>query len=88
MPAIRSTLPTGDVRIDALLSGVAWATPTLTYHFTDDPAEFYDTKVREVWVELGAAADLVVGLRVDVTIDPEQTRPSSIATKEDDARNR
>ena len=39
--------------------------------FSDDPTERYDTKTREVWIELEAAADLVVGLRVDVMIDPD-----------------
>lgn len=37
--------------------------------FTDDPAERYDTKTREVWVELDDQKEpLVIGLRVDVTI--------------------
>lgn len=36
--------------------------------FTDDPAEQYDTKVREVWVELAPATPLIIGLRVDVAL--------------------
>lgn len=39
--------------------------------FSDDPAERYDTKTREIWVELEDAAELIVGLRVDVVIDPK-----------------
>jgi multidrug resistance efflux pump len=36
--------------------------------WNDDPAENYDTKAREIWIDLDNAEDLVVGLRVDVTI--------------------
>ncbi len=38
--------------------------------FTDRPSERFDTKVREVWIELDESEDLVVGLRVDVVIEP------------------
>ncbi|HTN75077.1 MAG TPA: hypothetical protein VL096_07515, partial [Pirellulaceae bacterium] len=37
--------------------------------WSDDPAERYDTKAREIWVDLDEGADLVVGLRVDALID-------------------
>jgi len=37
--------------------------------WSDRPTERYDTKTREVWLELEDAQELVVGLRVDVTID-------------------
>jgi multidrug resistance efflux pump len=37
--------------------------------WSDQPSERYDTKVREVWVDLDEGKDLVVGLRVDVIID-------------------
>jgi len=37
---------------------------------SDQPDERYDTKTRETWIELETAEALVVGLRVDVTIDP------------------
>lgn len=36
---------------------------------TDHPAERFDTKTREVWIELENIDGLVVGLRVDVKID-------------------
>lgn len=36
---------------------------------TDYPTERQDTKAREVWLELEDAAELLVGLRVDVTIE-------------------
>ncbi|HWB13938.1 MAG TPA: efflux RND transporter periplasmic adaptor subunit [Pirellulales bacterium] len=39
---------------------------------TDDPLERFDTKVREVWIELDdASSDLVIGLPVDVVLDVE-----------------
>ena len=39
--------------------------------FTDDPAEHYDTKVREIWLDLDPTnTPLVLGLRVDITIAP------------------
>ena len=38
--------------------------------YSDAPNERFDTKVREVWIELADTAGLFVGLRVDVTIDP------------------
>ena len=38
--------------------------------FSDDPSQRYDTKAREVWIELEEPFQpLVVGLRVDVVID-------------------
>ena len=41
--------------------------------FSDQPAERYDTKTREVWIALEEHEGLVIGLRVDVMIDPEAT---------------
>lgn len=38
--------------------------------WNDDPAERYDTKTREVWIDVAACPALVVGLRVDVVISP------------------
>ena len=47
--------------------------------WTDQPTERYDTKMREVWFELEEAAEaLVVGLRVDLTIDPESPAPAEL----------
>lgn len=43
--------------------------------WTDRPSERYDTKTREVWIELDQGEPLVVGLRVDVVIDPETAPP-------------
>ena len=37
--------------------------------FTDRPTERFDTKLRQVWIELDNAIGLVLGLRVDVTIE-------------------
>ena len=37
--------------------------------WTDDPAERYDTKTREVLIVLEDSQELIVGLRVDVVID-------------------
>ena len=39
--------------------------------FTDDPAEQFDVKTREIWIDLDTHDDLLVGLRVDVSIDPQ-----------------
>lgn len=36
---------------------------------TDDPNEHFDTKVREVWLELESPLGLLIGLRVDVVFD-------------------
>jgi hypothetical protein len=51
---------------------------------TNRPTERVDTKVRELWIELdplpgSGLADFVIGLRVDVLIEPNSTvaRPSS-----------
>ncbi len=37
--------------------------------YSGSPTERYDTKTREIWIELAEAADLVAGLRVDCVID-------------------
>jgi HlyD family secretion protein len=37
--------------------------------WSDRPAERFDTKTREIWIDLDEIEGLVVGLRVDVTID-------------------
>jgi HlyD family secretion protein len=54
---------------------VARVSPQMTRKrlFSDDPAERYDTKAREVWIALAPCESdaLVVGLRVDVMIDPQ-----------------
>ncbi|MEE8450710.1 MAG: HlyD family efflux transporter periplasmic adaptor subunit [Thermoguttaceae bacterium] len=39
--------------------------------WSNHPTERYDTKTREVWIELEETAELIVGLRVDVEIDLE-----------------
>jgi multidrug resistance efflux pump len=44
--------------------------------FTDDPAESSDVKTREVVIDLQPTPRLVIGLRVDVKIDPA-SRPDS-----------
>ncbi len=52
--------------------------------WSDQPAERYDTKTREVWIDLDDAAELVVGLRVDVVIEldaPRSGSPSSTSAK-------
>jgi multidrug resistance efflux pump len=45
--------------------------------WSDRPAERYDTKTREVWIELDEGESLVVGLRVDVMIDPRSVAPET-----------
>ncbi len=39
--------------------------------WTDQPTERFDTKVRQIWIELEDAPELVMGLRVDVLITAE-----------------
>ncbi|NIP85118.1 MAG: HlyD family efflux transporter periplasmic adaptor subunit [Planctomycetales bacterium] len=46
---------------------------------SDQPAERYDTKVREVELEIDDATGLVVGLRVDVAIGPNPLTSASPA---------
>lgn len=45
--------------------------------FSDDPGEVYDTKVREVWIAVESHPNLVIGLRVDVILDPSSTPSTS-----------
>ena len=47
--------------------------------WTDQPNERFDTKTREVWIEIKESQSLVVGLPVDVMIDPDPIAP--IATE-------
>jgi len=45
--------------------------------WSDRPTERYDTKTREMWIQLEEKKSMVVGLRVDVMIDPgSQAAPS------------
>jgi multidrug resistance efflux pump len=55
--------------------------------WSDDPTERFDTKIREVLIELIDASELVVGLRVDVEID-SATVGLSIGSKSVTLRNR
>jgi HlyD family secretion protein len=50
--------------------------------WNDRPTERYDTKTREIWIELGPAKDLVLGLRVEVTIDAHST-PARVPVGQD-----
>jgi len=64
---------TADGLGDRELSGkVVWVSPRMgrKHLWSDAPTERQDTKTREVLIELSEQGDLVVGLRVDVTIDP------------------
>ncbi len=47
--------------------------------YSDQPTERFDTKVREIWLDVKECEELVVGLPVDVMIDPQ---PASVATEE------
>ena len=38
--------------------------------FTNDPAEHFDVRTRELWIDLDTTDELLIGLRVDVSIDP------------------
>lgn len=48
--------------------------------WSDRPTERYDTKTREVWIDLGSPKGLVVGLRVEVAIDTHSALNSPAAT--------
>ncbi len=50
--------------------------------WSDHPAERYDTKTREVWIEIEEGDSLVVGLRVDVMIDPRSVAAETTADDE------
>ena len=54
---------------------VARISPRMSHKelWTNDPTERYDTKTREVWIELDDAEGLLVGLRVDVTLETSST---------------
>jgi len=49
--------------------------------YSDSPAERYDTKVRDAWIELDQTTGLVVGLRVDVTIDPQSSSLNTVESR-------
>jgi hypothetical protein len=50
--------------------------------WSDDPTERHDMKTREIWIRLEEAEALVVGLRVDVMIEPESCPPQTDETPE------
>ena len=60
---------------------VARLSPRMSHKelWTNDPTERYDTKTREVWIELDEAEGLLVGLRVDVMIDTGMGTPADRA---------
>lgn len=43
--------------------------------FTNDPAEHFDVRTREIWIDLDTTDELLIGLRVDVSIDPRDVPP-------------
>jgi len=49
--------------------------------WSDRPAERFDTKTREIWIDLDQASGLVVGLRVDVVIDLNPAPPLATETQ-------
>jgi hypothetical protein len=51
--------------------------------WNDHPAENLDSKMREVWIALDHADDLVVGLRVNVVIDPTRSDNERRTTSND-----
>lgn len=64
---------------------VASSSPTMAEKrlFTGEPGELYDTKTREVLIDLEGAEELLVGMRVDVRIASES--PASAASGSGDA---
>jgi hypothetical protein len=47
--------------------------------WSNRPNERYDTKTREVWIELPSAKSLVIGLRADVIIDTSDVKHTTDA---------
>ena len=47
---------------------------------TDSPSERFDTKTREIWIDLEHGDGLVLGLRVDVRIQRQTARPVQTST--------
>ena len=43
--------------------------------WSNRPNERHDTKTREIWIELDNGQSLLLGLRVDVLIDPKSSAP-------------
>jgi len=50
---------------------------------TDRPTELFDTKTREVWIDLEQPEGLVVGLRVDTLIEAASAPTGQLASKPD-----
>jgi multidrug resistance efflux pump len=74
---------TADGRPDVKYHGtLQWIAPSMgnKQHRHHDPAERMDVKVREALIELEHAPDLVVGLPVEVFIEPLQTTTPAEAT--------
>jgi len=46
--------------------------------WSDHPAERFDTKTREIWIDLDRSDGLIVGLRVDVAIDVSQMSSAAL----------
>jgi HlyD family secretion protein len=76
-PGMNATVYADGMPECELRGKVARSSPRMTRKqlYTDDPAERYDTKTREVWIDLEPCPPLVVGLRVDVVITPANPRP-------------
>jgi ABC exporter DevB family membrane fusion protein len=87
-PRVQVGMPatiTADGLTDQKLTGVVTrVSPRMSPKslLSDDPTERYDTKTREVWIELEDATDLVVGLRVDVSIVPKTPTEGGTGTAE------
>jgi multidrug resistance efflux pump len=75
-PGMEATIYADGMPECELRGHVAHSSPRMTRKqlYTDDPAERYDTKTREVWIDLEPSQPLVVGLRVDVVITPAAPR--------------
>lgn len=73
-PRIKIGMPaevSADGLEERLLGEVVRVSPHMTKKqlWSDRPTERFDTKSREVWIELDQSGDHVIGLRMDVTID-------------------
>jgi multidrug resistance efflux pump len=55
--------------------------------WSDQPTERYDTKSREIWIDLEGGKELVVGLRMDATIDITGVKKQGAGSAEQGAKN-
>lgn len=84
-PGMEATIYADGMPQCELRGRVARLSPRMTRKqlYTDDPAERYDTKTREVWIDLEPCEALVVGLRVDVVVRADDGEQRVVGGKQE-----